>query len=66
VLVPTEDTWSIAERRIVPAADAGHRFAVTDLLIAALAEETGSLVWSLDDDFTRLEQLSFARLYSPA
>lgn len=64
VLVPSEETWTIAERWIVPAADAGHRFALTDLLIAALAEEAGALVWSLDDDFARLETLQFARLYS--
>jgi predicted nucleic acid-binding protein len=65
VLVPTEDTWAIAEGWVGPAADAGHRFAVTDLLIAALAEETGSLIWSIDEDFIRLEHLAFVRLYSP-
>jgi len=64
VLYPTEDTWGVAERWITPAAEAGHRFALTDLLIAALAEEIGGLIWSLDEDFERLERLGFARLYA--
>ena len=63
VLVPTEETWTLAERWIQPAADAGDHFGVTDLLIAALADEIGALVWSLDDDFVRMERLGFARLY---
>ena len=65
VLVPTEETWSVAERWIVPAADAGDHFGVTDLLIAALADEIGALVWLLDDDFVRMEGLGFTRLYLP-
>jgi predicted nucleic acid-binding protein len=65
VLAPGEETWAKAEGWIAPAADAGHRFAVTDLLIASLADESGSLVWSIDDDFARLEQLGFVRRYAP-
>jgi len=64
VVVPTEDTWRAVERWIAPAADKGHRFAVADLLIAGLAEEIGALVWSLDDDFERMERLGMARLYA--
>ena len=63
VVVPSEDTWTLAESWIVPAADAGHRFAMTDLLIGALAAELGGLVWSLDDDFERLASLGFVQLY---
>jgi len=66
LLYPTDDTWGLAERWIAPAADAGQRFAMTDLLIAALAEEIGGLVWSLDEDFEGLERLGFARLYAGA
>jgi predicted nucleic acid-binding protein len=64
VVVPTEETWTIIERWIPDAADKGHRFAVTDLLIAALAEQVGALVWSLDADFGRMEQLGLVHLYA--
>ena len=63
VLVPTEDTWRVVEAWIDPAADAGHRFAVTGLIVAGLAREIGALVWSLDSDFARMETLGFAALY---
>jgi predicted nucleic acid-binding protein len=64
VVVPSEDTWQRIESWIEPAADAGHRFAVTDLLIAGLADEISGLVWSLDADFGRMESLGMVRLYS--
>jgi predicted nucleic acid-binding protein len=64
VVVPSEDTWQRLESWIEPAADAGHRFAVTDLLIAGLADEISGLVWSLDADFGRMESLGMVRLYS--
>lgn len=64
VLAPNEDTWSIAEGWVTPAAEKGHRFAIADLLIAALAEEIQALVWSIDTDFERLEALGLARLYA--
>jgi len=63
ILAATDGTWSIVERWIDPAADKGHRFAVTDLLIAALADEADALVWSLDADFVRMEKLKMVRLY---
>jgi predicted nucleic acid-binding protein len=64
VLVPTEDTWRVIEPWIAPAADKGHRFGVTDLLIAGLAHEAGALVWSLDADFDRLEAIGLIQMYS--
>jgi predicted nucleic acid-binding protein len=57
VLVPTEEMWSSLDDWIARAADAGERFAVTDLLIARLADEIGALVWSLDSDFERMAHL---------
>lgn len=63
VIVPSEDTWQIVRRWVAPAADAGHRFGVTDLLIAALAHEIGGLVWSLDSDFERMAGLKLVGLY---
>lgn len=63
LLVPTEDTWTLVESWIAPATGKGHRFAVTDLLIAGLAQEIGARVWSLDADFARLEALGHVRRY---
>lgn len=64
-LVPTEDTWRPLTEWIAKAADAGERFAVTDLLIASMTSEIGGLVWSLDKDFERMERLGFVSLYEP-
>ncbi|HEY6506809.1 MAG TPA: PIN domain-containing protein [Vicinamibacterales bacterium] len=64
LLVPTDETWRPLEDWIARAADRGHRFAITDLLIARLADEAGALVWSLDKDFERLAALRLVRLYS--
>ena len=63
LLVPSEDTWELMESWVEPAANAGFRFAVTDLLIAALASEVVGLAWSLDSDFAAMEALGFVRLY---
>lgn len=64
-LVPTEETWEPLADWISQAADAGVRFTVTDLLIAALCAEIGGLVWSLDSDFQRMARLGFVQLYDP-
>ena len=63
IVQPTDETWQRIEQWIEPAADAGHRFAVTDLLIAGLAHDVDALVWSLDADFDRMESLGMVRLY---
>jgi len=65
VLVPSEDTWRRIEGWIPAAADKGHRFSVTDLLIAGLTAEIGGLVWSRDADFVRMEGLNLVGCYSP-
>ncbi len=64
VVHPSEDTWALMEGWVDSAADAGHRFSLTDLLIAGLARELGALVWSLDEDFGRMEQLDMVHRYS--
>jgi predicted nucleic acid-binding protein len=63
VAVPTDDTWTLIERWIDRAADAGQRFALVDLLIAALAHELTALVWSLDRDFDRMAALGLVQSY---
>ena len=63
VVVPSEDTWQTSERWIEPAANAGARFAIADLLIAGLAHDIGALVWSLDADFERMAARNLVRLY---
>ena len=63
VAVPTEETWDLIERWVESAADAGWRFAVTDLLIGGLASERESLLWSLDRDFEHMEALGLVQRY---
>jgi predicted nucleic acid-binding protein len=60
---PTDDTWALMEEWTDRAVKGGAAFGVGDLLIAALAHESGALIWSLDDAFTRLERLRLAKLY---
>lgn len=64
-LVPREDTWARLPGWIERAADAGHYFSLSDLLIASLANDIDALVWSLDDDFVRMERLGLVQLYDP-
>lgn len=63
--IPTEETWKPLRGWIERAAESGERFALTDLLIAALAADIGALVWSLDDDFARMERLTLVSRYDP-
>jgi predicted nucleic acid-binding protein len=53
------DDWAIA------GAERGQSFGVGDLLIGAMAQEAGALVWSLDTDFRRMARLQFVDLYEP-
>jgi len=62
--VPTEETWQRVEAWTDKAAIAGERFGLADLLIGAMADELGALVWSLDKDFERMAKLKFVRLYA--
>jgi predicted nucleic acid-binding protein len=63
VLYPVDHTWQLLDAWVERAAAAGQRFGVGDLLIGALAAESGALVWSLDADFARLERLKLVQLY---
>lgn len=63
LIMPTKASWQIIDRWIDTAADAGYRFSISDLLIAALTHEVTGLVWSRDKDFVAMEKLGFVRCY---
>ncbi len=62
---PTKQTWALVEVWLERAGQAGQRFGVVDLLIAAIAAERSAQLWSLDRDFGRMESLRFVRLHLP-
>lgn len=64
LLRTSAETWEVVERWVPTAADKGFSFDLKDWLVTALANEIGALIWSLDEDFTQLEKLKMARLYS--
>ena len=65
LVVPGDETWDTVDRWIEQCVARGQRFGFGDLVIGALANGMGALVWSLDADFARLERLKFVQLYDP-
>lgn len=63
--VPDEATWVRIDGWISIAVEAGHRFGLADLLIAATAVDHQAKLWSLDSDFARMERLGFVSGYAP-
>jgi predicted nucleic acid-binding protein len=63
LIYPTDATWQTIDAWIDRAGQSGQRFGFGDLLIAALANELGALVWSLDSDFARMSSLRFVQVY---
>lgn len=66
LFVPSADTWILLDHWVRAAAKKGERFGMADLLVGALATERGATVWTLDADFTRLQNLKLVRLHRPA
>jgi predicted nucleic acid-binding protein len=62
-LHPDDQTWARIDQWIDRAGDAGERFGIGDLLIAAIAAGRDAAVWSLDEDFARMARLGFIRLH---
>jgi predicted nucleic acid-binding protein len=60
---PDDETWELIEVWLDAAVEAGERFGAADLVIGALAEQNGCLIWSLDADFARLAELDLLRLH---
>jgi predicted nucleic acid-binding protein len=63
VFYPEAVTWDRIDQWIDQAGDAGERFGVTDLLIAAIAVDQHARMWSLDVDFARMARLRFIELH---
>ncbi len=64
LLYPTDESWRIIDRWTERASRAGVTFAIGDLLIGVLAADIGGLVWSIDSDFDRMEQLQMVGLFA--
>ena len=65
VIYPGDETWALIDTWVDRGGRAGQRFGLGDLLIGALASETGALVWSLDADFNRMADAGLVDLYVP-
>lgn len=60
---PTEQTWTRIDDWLERARKAGERFGFADLLIAAIAADQQSRIWSLDSDFTRMASLGLVEIH---
>lgn len=65
LFAPGVETWERMEVWVERAVQAGRRFGVVDLLIAAVADQNGLSVWSLDGDFEEMAKLGFVRVHEP-
>ena len=64
LIYPSEATWRTLDAWTERTTGAGQFFSLGDLLIGILAAEAGALIWSIDQDFQRLERLKLVQLYA--
>lgn len=64
--IPDATTWSRIEGWLTIATGKGQRFGMGDLLVASTAVDHGAPIWSLDQDFLRMEKLGFISLARPS
>ncbi len=60
----TFKTWLQIEEWIIASKPSGENFGVVDLVIAAQSVVKNAQIWSLDNDFRRMEKLGFVRTYT--
>lgn len=66
LLVPAPSIWNKLEGWVGAAKRSGQRFGAMDLLIAGIADDHGSAIWSRDADFARMARLGMVRLHATA
>jgi predicted nucleic acid-binding protein len=65
VLEPRSSTWVLALKWAEEARNRSQRFGFGDLLIGAIAAEADAPIWSLDEDFVRMNRLGFLKTHEP-
>ncbi len=60
---PTEQTWVRIDDWLERASAAGERFGFADLLIAAIAADQNSPIWSLGADFARMSRAGLIEIH---
>lgn len=65
VLEPSPATWRLMLKWTEAARNKSQRFGFGDLLIGAIAAEADAEVWSLDEDFVRMQRLGFLVTHQP-
>ncbi|MCI0442542.1 PIN domain-containing protein [bacterium] len=63
VFYPKSTTWERIESWIEDAIFSGEKFGMGDLLIASIAVDQNSAIWSLDTDFRRMEKIGWLKLH---
>jgi predicted nucleic acid-binding protein len=64
ILYPHAGTWRRIDGWVATAVAAGERFGFAHLLIAALAADEGTALWSFDRDFARMARLKLIDTYA--